>query len=217
MFCGACLQPAGPAEPSPPGVEDVLAELNDILGQDAKPIYRAHENGLRAGVFDPAGVPRRVRSRPGSPSTRHGPAATAARLVAGGRDIEVTADLSRLPLLADLDPESCYLGWSIRLRSVQTPEQISEVFMFVQDSSRVAIEVLAGATPSADDCPSHLNSSVSPEAKLPALSLHVPLVKANDLIQLAIALVRAQGCIAQAASDFCVCANMHSPKRSEVI
>jgi hypothetical protein len=39
-------------------------------------------------------------------------------------------------------------------------------------------------------------------AESPAVSLHVPLVKANDLIQLAVALVRDHACLAQAASDF---------------
>ena len=196
------LTSARAGEQPPPGVEDVLAELNGILGTDAKPMAPRTEaaHPQASSILHEY----RVDFVPDRDLLRQGmdPLLLLRDLAKVGEILEVTPDLSRLPLLPELDPESCYLGWSIRLRSVQTAEQIAEVFMFVQDSSRVAIEVLAGATPSADDHSPPSHASVSPAAELPAISLHVPLAKANDLIQVAIALVGAQACLAQAASDF---------------
>jgi len=56
---------------------------------------------------------------------------------------EVEVDQSRLPLLELLDPESCYLSWSLRLRTNQTAKQIREVFMFVEDDSEVDVQAVA--------------------------------------------------------------------------
>ena len=189
-------------EQPPPGAEDVLAELDGILGQDAKPL-----------------AARAVAARPQAPSAlreygvvfvpdrdllRQGmdPLLLLRDLSQLGEILEVRADLSRLPLLSNLDPESCYLGWSMRLRSAQTPEQITDVFMFVQDGSRVGVEVLAGAAPSAGERPPPSHSPANRAVASPTASSRVPLTKADDLIHLAIALVRAQACLAQAASDF---------------
>jgi hypothetical protein len=77
--------------------------------------------------------------------------------------------------------------------------------MYVQDRSRVVIEVLAVATPSAVARTPSLHSAVGPRGESSPGPLHVPLVKAGDLIQLALALVGAQACLAQAASDFAMC------------
>ncbi len=55
----------------------------------------------------------------------------------------VQADLSHLPDLESMDPESCYLAWAVRLRSDQTPEEIADVFNFVQDHAQVAVTAAA--------------------------------------------------------------------------
>ena len=190
-------------KPEPPrGVEQVLAELNGILGQEAKPVATRTE----AACPQASSTLReyRVGFVPDRDLLRQGmdPLLLLRDLSQIGEILEVTADLSRLPLLSELDPESCYLGWSIRLRSVQTSEQINEVFMFVQDSSQVVIEGLAGETPSGHDLPAISQCAVGPVVESPSVSLHVPLAKANELIQLAVALVRAHARLAQAAGDF---------------
>jgi two-component system, chemotaxis family, sensor kinase CheA len=43
-------------------------------------------------------------------------------------DLQVTADLSALPALEELDPENCYLSWMLRLRTEAPRESIVEVF-----------------------------------------------------------------------------------------
>jgi two-component system chemotaxis sensor kinase CheA len=46
--------------------------------------------------------------------------------------MEVTCDLSRLPMLDELDPEGSYLSWTIVLLTARNEASIREVFEFVE-------------------------------------------------------------------------------------
>ncbi len=56
------------------------------------------------------------------------------------------ADLSRLPALESLDPETCYLGWKLDLRTSEGTEQIRDAFAFVEDVATVLITPARQAT-----------------------------------------------------------------------
>ncbi|MHB8972978.1 MAG: Hpt domain-containing protein [Pirellulaceae bacterium] len=196
------LASARSGSPSPPGVEHVLAELNGILGHEAKPVPTRTETAYSQMPATPQEY--RVIFVPDRDLLRQGmdPLLLLRDVSQAGEILDIVADLSRLPPLSELDPESCYLGWSVRLMSAQSPEQIAEVFMFVQDNCRVAVEVLTDATPAAGDCPPPPPTSDFTVAESPAVSLRVPLAKADDLIEVAMALIHAQAFLMQAASDF---------------
>jgi len=53
---------------------------------------------------------------------------------------EVVMDLSRLPDLAEIDPEKCYLSWHIKLASAKEKKVIEAVFDFVREDSKLVIE-----------------------------------------------------------------------------
>lgn len=53
---------------------------------------------------------------------------------------DVSIDLSRLPGLADIDPEKCYLSWSMRLATDKDVKVIDAVFEFVREDSVLVIE-----------------------------------------------------------------------------
>ena len=55
------------------------------------------------------------------------PLAIFTALEALGR-IDATADLDRIPPLAELDPQTCYLAWQVRLRGGCAREQVEEAF-----------------------------------------------------------------------------------------
>ena len=134
-------------------MQDVLAELNDILGPGAQPAAARTEAACPQAVatlqeYRVLFVPNRDLLRQGMD-----PLLLLRDLSELGEIVEVRADLSRLPRLSDLDPESCYLGWTLRLRSTHTLAQVSDVFLFVQDTSRVAIEILTDAVPAAQPHP----------------------------------------------------------------
>jgi two-component system, chemotaxis family, sensor kinase CheA len=55
--------------------------------------------------------------------------------------LTAVADLAAIPMLADLDPESAYLRWTLELETDQKIGQIREVFDFVVDDAHLHIEV----------------------------------------------------------------------------
>ncbi|NOT58351.1 MAG: chemotaxis protein CheA [Deltaproteobacteria bacterium] len=85
-----------------------------------------------------------VRFLPGADLFRQGidPLLLLRNLGALGEVVTVQADLSRLPALEQMDPERCYLTWTVQLRTEKTPDEINEVFAFVLDSSEVTITAL---------------------------------------------------------------------------
>ena len=56
----------------------------------------------------------------------------------------VTTDPRAVPLLDELDPERCYLSWTITVRTDAEPERLRDVFLFVSEDSNVHIESPAG-------------------------------------------------------------------------
>lgn len=59
--------------------------------------------------------------------------------------------LDRLPALDAMQPDSCYLGWQMLLRTEASVEALQDVFMFVAADSRVELQELALAGPLAPD------------------------------------------------------------------
>jgi two-component system chemotaxis sensor kinase CheA len=58
-------------------------------------------------------------------------------------------DTSRLPGLADLDPERCYLSWTCALETDYPPEDIESVFEFTAPPGGLTITPLSSSSPAA--------------------------------------------------------------------
>ena len=199
------LRSARNGEQPPPGVDNVLAELKGILGQEPKPATTTAKDACRQAP--PIQHTYRIVFVPGKDILRQGmdPLLLLRDLSQTGRILETKADLSRLPPRSELDPESCYLGWSVRLTAAQTPEQVAEVFAFVQDSSQVSIEVEVDNQYSTTDRRGTVGTEVNNLVEPPSVPLHVPLAKAPDLIHMATDLVSAQARLIHAANVFAAC------------
>ncbi len=52
---------------------------------------------------------------------------------------QVTIDTSRLPDLAEMDPEKCYLSWEMRLKTGKDRKAVEAVFEFVREDSVLTI------------------------------------------------------------------------------
>ncbi|MGH8479611.1 MAG: chemotaxis protein CheA [Gammaproteobacteria bacterium] len=89
------------------------------------------------------------------------------RALAGAGKLAVSADVSRLPAFADLDPESCYLGWDLTLDGDVGREAIGEVFEWVEGDCELVI------TPSSGN-PIPLPEPVPPE--VPEADRHRPVL-----------------------------------------
>ena len=81
----------------------------------------------------------------------------------------VEADLSGLPALAELDPEECYLAWSLILKTAKPSAEIKSVFAFVEDSSQIVIEQEPGTVGGASD---NGTEQASPAASPAAQPIH---------------------------------------------
>lgn len=57
-----------------------------------------------------------------------------------GNLTEVSIDLSRLPGLADIDPEKCYLSWSMQLATAKDMKVIEAAFEFAREDGHLTIE-----------------------------------------------------------------------------
>lgn len=130
--------------PVPERLEAISAELKQALGEsallDSKPrpaspppeaarrIYRVHfaphEDVFRRGL-DPLLLLRDLASL--------------------GQVVHSEVDLGRLPPLGQMDPESCYLAWTVVLESARPEEELADVFTFVRDDSEIHIEPLPDA------------------------------------------------------------------------
>lgn len=59
----------------------------------------------------------------------------------------VTPDLDHVPDLPALDPEGCFIRWSVRLNAPCPREAVEDVFMFVRDEMTLAIAPLRADAP----------------------------------------------------------------------
>jgi two-component system chemotaxis sensor kinase CheA len=79
---------------------------------------------------------------PGPDTLRFGmdPLLLVRNLTEMGRVTSIAVDASGLPAFDELDPEVSYLAWSVRLETAHGPDELREVFAFVEDTARVDVE-----------------------------------------------------------------------------
>lgn len=209
--------------PAPTTTRQILGELAQSLGSHASGIDpRPH---LQSQAFSSL-MWYQVQFLPGPDLFRQGidPLVLLRNLGGLGEVGEVRADLSRLPALAQLDPESCYLAWTVHLRTDKPPAAINEVFAFVLNSSEVTITALDRVeirgveapvdeigehnantvdihTPSASPSPAGADRQSRAESQ-EISSLRVSTEKIDKLINLVGELVITQSKLTQAARHF---------------
>ncbi len=130
-------------------------------------------------------------------------------------EITVQADITRLPSLAELDPETCYLSWDIKLQGAVERNTIDEAFAWVADESSLDIAPLSTAT-TAEDVAAQSDPALAGEL-LPerrktdrrntssaneATSIRVGIDKVDALINMVGELVITQSMLSQFNTDF---------------
>ena len=99
----------------------------------------AHESGPTAYVVSV--VPHADVFRSGLD-----PLALLRELTQMGTVTRVALNTAGVPPLADLDPERCYLSWTVHLETTHAPEEIADVFAFARDMIRATIDPAPAAT-----------------------------------------------------------------------
>ena len=169
------------------------------------------------GVF---GLPRRFRLHlaPGPDTLRSGTDLLLLldQLADAGEVSALTCDLSRLPPLAEMDPETLYLAWDATLFSDWEPARILEIFEFLSDDSVITLdEVLepaceeqqpaAPAPPPAPAAPAQMSAAPARASAAPASetqTLRVATDKVDKLINLVGELVINQSMLNEVMQDF---------------
>jgi two-component system chemotaxis sensor kinase CheA len=130
----------------PEGTAALLEALQAQIAQPADATSMAVAGNVTV-VADPANVSYRLSIRPDEDLFRQGmdPALLLRDLATLGTVSEVRLDRSRLPSLDHLDPESCYLSWTVCLLTAAPVSEIRDVFSFVEDACQVQIESEAAA------------------------------------------------------------------------
>ncbi len=127
------------AGPVPERLEAILGELKQALG----------ENSLPESKPCPASPPAegakrtyRVFFAPQEDVFLRGldPLLLLRDLASLGQVVHSEVDLSRLPPLGEMDPESCYLAWTVVLESTRPEQELADVFTFVREESEIRIE-----------------------------------------------------------------------------
>jgi len=126
-----------------------------------------------------------------------------------GEVLAVECRRDALPPLEEMDPEECYLGWTIRLRTARPENELHDVFMFVEGSCRLEITAdstepsaaaplaAAGAGPAA----AHEERRAGGQRRTESSSIRVPTEKVDGLINLVGELVISQAMVNQALNS----------------
>jgi two-component system chemotaxis sensor kinase CheA len=122
-------------------------------------------------------------------------------------EMQAKACMAAVPPMSELDPERCYVGWDIVLKTAAPVEAIRDVFIFVEDSCELKIEPVAAhgaATPAA------VARSLEDPRKTPgrrdydkadtASSLRVPAAKLDQFVNLVGELVTVQARLIEIAA-----------------
>ncbi|MFN8588875.1 MAG: chemotaxis protein CheA [Candidatus Eisenbacteria bacterium] len=196
-------------EPSVVPIDDVVPELEAVL-HGAQP----SEAGVAAAVAlsgEPRGeVVYSVSFEPEREFFRQGQdlVLLLRELAELGEVLSSECRAAALPPLDELDPELCFLAWTIRVRSARAAHELRDVFMFVEGSCR--LEVHAEAIAAAPDTPAGAagpaaaarveRRSGGVDRRVESTSIRVSTEKVDGLINLVGELVISQAMVNQAVS-----------------
>jgi two-component system chemotaxis sensor kinase CheA len=123
-------------------------------------------------------------------------------------ELSVTANMTAVPPLGELDPERCFVSWDMVLEATAERDAICDVFIFVEDTCELTIEPVVKSVESqaakAPVCTADLTASALKDERSPAggrrtydkpdnaSSLRVPAAKLDQFVDLVGELVTVQ-------------------------
>ena len=119
-------------------------------------------------------------------------------------DLDIHADISARPPLAELLPDHCYLVWNLRLSASCTPEAIRDVFLFVDDGESLTITAVEDApevAPADEAVETPPGENPGTAARPATTSLRVPAAKLDELINIVGELVTIQARLTRFATQ----------------
>jgi len=214
---------------APPPVDSgdaLIAAIEGLAGEGSP----AHEKKVNA-----AAVPAENGAKSGERSWRIRFRPNPDLLIRGGSPValfrelgnlgpcEITAHSDEIPPLETIQPDICYLWWTINLRTSSEESEIRDLFIFVEDGSQLEIEpeLSPGKEPairpaasdalqanqSAQLVSSPAPASARPKALTKESTVRVPADRLDHLVNLVGELVMNQSRLARAAAQSAELAN----------
>ncbi|WP_291827005.1 Hpt domain-containing protein, partial [Bosea sp. (in: a-proteobacteria)] len=81
----------------------------------------------------------------------------------------VEADTGAIPVLEELDPETCLITWTVTLESACSQDEIEDVFMFVRDEMKLVITPLDADGPAGFGLDMSMPGDAAPAVAEPAM------------------------------------------------
>jgi len=177
-------------------IEEVNAELETL--------HLTPMRAAGAGVTD-SGGPRtwriRFNPKPGLFFSGNDPLRVLRELSALG-ELRIETDLARLPPWATLDPETCYLGWTLELSGAVTGDAISEVFSWVAGDCELEVEPIQDRSSPAEVTSAAPRGADDDQAKARGTSIRVSTAKMDTLVDIVGELVITQTILNQTVAQF---------------
>ena len=133
-------------------------------------------------------------------------------------DISTQVDLSGLVDFRVIDPEDCYLSWSLKLKGAATKDEIREIFEWVEDECKVSIRPAITPEPAEPEplaAPVKTNAKIASSKQTPhqektasastnsdSASIRVGIDKVDAIINMVGELVITQSMLDQLGEDF---------------
>ncbi len=130
--------------------------------------------------------------------------------------LSVGASMAAVPPLVELDPERCYVAWEMVLTSAAGPDAIRDVFIFVEDSCELTIELASSPSESPVEampaCPADMTARALEDKRATAggrrtydapdnaSSLRVPAAKLDQFVDLVGEMVTVQARLSKLAA-----------------
>lgn len=89
--------------------------------------------------------------------------------------LEMKIDRSKLPDLAEIDPEKCYLGWLFVVKTSAPRSRLDEIFLFVRDDNEIEIEDIS------DTYTEDFSKNINEEKRLGDILVKRGLLTENDI------------------------------------
>ncbi len=141
--------------PLPENLDEVLKDLQRVNGQstEASVAARSSEPAKPALPSEVTRQAYRIMITPSREFFRFGqdPMLLIRELSEMGHLTKVAINTQHLPALADLDPEDCYLAWSIELETEASESSLHDVFMFLDDGSKYLIQAMETSNTTSTD------------------------------------------------------------------
>lgn len=116
--------------------------------------------------------------------------------------LQVEADLSALPALTALDPQSSYLGWLLRLKADVPRAAVTEVFSWVEGDAELTIEPLPADSRTVERAGQERRTGEDRRAGGESTSIRVDTAKVDALINMVGELVITQNILRQVGEHF---------------